>query len=357
MRIVVVTDAWKPQVNGVVRTLATLKSELERLGHEPTYVTPEFFSTIPCPTYPEIRLSIAPARRLAQMIEEARPEAIHISTEGPLGWSARAFCRKRGLPFSTAYHTKFPEYIQARARIPLSWSYAVLRRFHSASSSVMVATASIEEELRQSGFARMRRWSRGVDTVLFRPHTEDEIMALAPEAAAMPKPLFAYVGRVAVEKNIDAFLGLDLPGSKMVVGDGPMLEDLRRRHPTVLFTGPRVGAALAAHFAAASVFVFPSRTDTFGLVMLEAMASGLPVAAYPVPGPLDVLTDRTAAVMNEDLGRAAHAALSLSRESARAFALGFSWESCARQFLANLAPFDFAVWNAPALQHRAPAAA
>lgn len=345
MRIVVVTDAWAPQVNGVVRTLATLKSELERLGHQPTYITPDLFSTIPCPTYPEIRLSVAPGRRLRQMIEVAKPDAIHISTEGPLGWSARAFCRRHGLPFSSAYHTKFPEYIQARSRIPLSWSYAVLRRFHGASSSIMVATASIEQELRRAGFAHMRRWSRGVDTDLFRLHTPDEIVTLAPEAAALPKPIFIYVGRVAVEKNIGAFLGLDLPGSKMVVGDGPMLDDLRRRHPKVYFAGPRVGAVLAAHFAAGSVFVFPSRTDTFGLVMLEAMASGLPVAAYPVPGPLDVLTNPAAGIMDVDLGRAAIAALALSRESARGFAMAFSWESSTRQFLANLAPFDAAIWD------------
>ena len=345
MRIVLVTDAWKPQLNGVVRTLATLRDELARLGHQPTYITPDLFATIPCPTYPEIRLALAPGRKLARMIEEARPEAIHISTEGPLGWAARSFVLKRGLPFSTAYHTKFPEYIHARSRLPLSWSYAVMRRFHAKSSSVMVATPTVEEELRRAGFQHMKRWSRGVDTTLFRPHGEDEIARLAPQAAAMAKPLFVYVGRVAVEKNIGAFLDLDLPGSKMVVGDGPMIDELRRKHPAVLFVGAKVGAELAAHFAAASCFVFPSRTDTFGLVLLEALASGLPVAAYPVPGPLDVLTGSSAGVMDADLGQAARAALAIPREAARNYALTFSWESSARQFLANLAPFDTAVWK------------
>lgn len=349
MRIIVVTDAWKPQLNGVVRTLATLKDELDRLGHRPTYITPELFSTIPCPTYPEIRLSLAPSRRLGRMIEDARPEAIHISTEGPLGWAARSFCLRHRLPFSSAYHTKFPEYIHARTRMPLSWSYAVLRRFHGKSSSVMVASASIEDELHAAGFERMRRWTRGVDTVLFRPHADEEIVALAPQAAAMPKPLFVYVGRVAVEKNIGAFLALDLPGSKMVVGDGPMFDELRRKNADVLFVGAKQGAELAAHFAAASVFVFPSRTDTFGLVMLEAMASGLPVAAFPVPGPLDVLGNAPVGVMNNDLGSAARAALAVPREACREYALNFSWEASARQFLSNLAPFDASVWNTETL--------
>jgi len=295
-----------------------------------------------------------PGKRLARMIEEARPEAIHISTEGPLGWAARSFCLKRGLPFSTAYHTKFPEYIHARSHIPLAWSYAVMRRFHAKSSSLMVATPTVEEELRRAGFRNMRRWSRGVDTALFRPHGEAEIAALAPKAAALAKPVWVYVGRVAVEKNIGAFLALDLPGGKMVVGDGPMLDELRRKHPEVLFAGAKQGAELAAHFAAGSVFVFPSRTDTFGLVMLEAMASGLPVAAYPVPGPLDVL-DPSVGAMNQDLAVAARAALDLSRERARAYALTFSWEACARQFLSNLAPFDTAAWQGG--REPAPAAA
>lgn len=348
MRVLVVTDAWHPQLNGVVRTLGTLKGELERLGHQAVFITPDQFTGFPCPTYPEIRLAVRPGRRMARMIEAAQPCAIHIATEGPLGWAARRYCLKRGLPFSTAYHTRFPEYIHARIRLPLRVSYGVMRRFHAPSESVMVATQTIEDDLVSHGFQHIRRWSRGVDTTIFRPHEAAEIEAIAPAVAALPKPVFAYVGRVAVEKNVEAFLALDLPGSKMVVGDGPMLEELRRRYPDVLFTGVKTGAVLAAHYAAASVFVFPSRTDTFGLVLLEALASGVPVAAYPVPGPLDVVGGSAVGVLDEDLGRAARAALAIPSEACRAYALTFSWEASARQFLNNLAPFDASVWAAAA---------
>lgn len=332
----------------MVRTLGTLKGELERLGHQAVFITPDQFTGFPCPTYPEIRLAVRPGRRMARMIEAAQPCAIHIATEGPLGWAARRYCLKRGLPFSTAYHTRFPEYIHARIRLPLRVSYGVMRRFHAPSESVMVATQTIEDDLVSHGFQHIRRWSRGVDTTIFRPHEAAEIEAIAPAVAALPKPVFAYVGRVAVEKNVEAFLALDLPGSKMVVGDGPMLEELRRRYPDVLFTGVKTGAVLAAHYAAASVFVFPSRTDTFGLVLLEALASGVPVAAYPVPGPLDVVGGSAVGVLDEDLGRAARAALAIPSEACRAYALTFSWEASARQFLNNLAPFDASVWAAAA---------
>lgn len=332
----------------MVRTLGTLKGELERLGHQAVFITPDQFTGFPCPTYPEIRLAVRPGRRMARMIEAAQPCAIHIATEGPLGWAARRYCLKRGLPFSTAYHTRFPEYIHARIRLPLRVSYGVMRRFHAPSESVMVATQTIEDDLVSHGFQHIRRWSRGVDTTIFRPHEAAEIEAIAPAVAALPKPVFAYVGRVAVEKNVEAFLALDLPGSKMVVGDGPMLEELRRRYPDVLFTGVKTGAVLAAHYAAASVFVFPSRTDTFGLVLLEALASGVPVAAYPVPGPLDVVGGSAVGVLDEDLGRAARAAMAIPSEACRAYALTFSWEASARQFLNNLAPFDASVWAAAA---------
>ncbi len=323
----------------MVRTLGILREELIRLGHQPIFITPNQFLSVPCPTYPEIRLACLPGRRLGEMIEAAQPCAIHISTEGPLGWAARAYCLKRGLPFTTAYHTRFPEYIQARFQVPLPLTYGVMRRFHARSRTIMVATPTIESELTARGFGHIRRWSRGVDTELFRPHAPEEIAALAPEVAHLPKPVFAYVGRVAVEKNIGAFLDLDLPGSKLVVGDGPRLAETRRRHPGVLFAGVRRGAELAAHYAAASVFVFPSRTDTFGLVLLEALASGVPVAAYPVPGPLDVIGDAGIGVLDEDLGRAARAALAIPRDACREHALAYSWTASARQFLANLAPF------------------
>lgn len=340
MRILVVTDAWYPQVNGVVRTLGTLREELARIGHEAVFVTPDQFRSVPCPTYPEIRLALRPGRRMARTIEANQPCAIHIATEGPLGWAARRYCLKRRVPFTTAYHTKFPEYIRARFRVPLPLSYKVMRRFHAPSATIMVATQTIQTELEHRGFQRIRRWSRGVDTTLFRPRGAGEIAALAPHLASVATPIFLYVGRVAVEKNIGAFLGADLPGTKVVVGDGPQIDELRRKYPAVLFTGAKQGEELAAHYSAASVFVFPSRTDTFGLVLLEALASGVPVAAYPVPGPLDVIGASPAGVLDEDLSKAARAALGIPPDVCRAHALSFSWESCTHQFLDNLSPFD-----------------
>ncbi|EPY02022.1 glycosyltransferase family 4 protein [Magnetospirillum fulvum] len=346
MRILVVSDAWLPQVNGVVRTLDTLRSELERTGHEVVMLTPERFRTIPCPTYPEIRLAVRPGPRIARLIEAAQPCAIHIATEGPLGWAARRYCLRRRLPFTTAYHTRFPEYIKARFRVPLPLSYAVMRRFHAASSRVMVATQGIETELEQRGFHRIGRWSRGVDTDLFRPRPE----ARGDDGpfAGLPRPIFLYVGRVAVEKNIAAFLALDLPGSKVVVGDGPQLDDLRRRHPEIHFAGAQFGEALARHYAAGDVFVFPSRTDTFGLVLLEALASGLPVAAYPVPGPLDVIGASPVGRLDTDLGKAALGAIGIDPALCRAHALDFSWAASTRQFVENLAPFEITCWKEPA---------
>ena len=345
--VLIVTDAWHPQVNGVVRTLSRLALELEAVGHRAVFVTPQQFRTVPLPSYPEIRLALRPRRRLARLIQAAQPCAIHIATEGPLGWAARRYCLRRRLPFTTAYHTRFPEYVHARFRVPLPVSYRLLRRFHAPSSAVMVATRSVEGDLAARGFARMRRWSRGVDTALFHPRSEAEVAAIAPHLAGLSRPLFLYVGRVAVEKNIGAFLALDLPGCKVVVGDGPQLPELRRRHPEVLFAGAHQGESLAAHYAAADVFVFPSRTDTFGLVLLEALASGVPVAAFPVAGPRDVLGDSGAGVLSEDLGAAALEALDIEAATCLEHARTFSWEASCRQFLSNLDPFDGGIWTTP----------
>src|SRR5215510_9525595 len=328
MRILIVTDAWAPQINGVVRTLTRTRQELGQLGHDVRIISPDLFANLPCPTYPEIRLAVLPGRRLPGMIDAFQPCAIHISTEGPLGQAARRYCIKRRLPFTTAYHTRFPEYVRARMAVPVGTTYRLLRRFHARSSGVMVATRSIERELTARGFHNIRHWSRGVDTELFRPRDKGYIDA--------PRPIHLYVGRVAVEKNIKDFLDLDLPGSKLVVGDGPLLPALRRKYPDVRFVGAKQGEELAAHYAAADVFVFPSRTDTFGLVLLEALASGLPVAAYPVPGPLDIVDGSGAGALHEDLGSAIKAAIAIPPERCREVALQYSWRASAEQFLGNL---------------------
>lgn len=333
LKLVIVSDAAPPQVNGVVRTLGELKRNLELMGHEVVSITPDRFPTIPMPSYPEIRLALFPARRLARLIEEANPNAIHIATEGPLGLAARNYCVKRGLPFSTSFHTRFGEYLYARTGFPLSWSYAFLRWFHARATSVMVATPSLQAELEARGFGKPMIWSRGVDTELFRPRPK-----LAGEHYLdLPRPVYLYVGRVAIEKNIEAFLELDLPGSKMVVGNGPLLEALRKRHPEVHFAGALFGEDLANAYAAADCFVFPSKTDTFGLVLIEALASGTPVAAYPVQGPLDVIGDAPVGVLDNDLGKACRKALGIAPAACRDFAMNFSWEACTRQFLSNLA--------------------
>lgn len=294
-------------------------------------ITPDQFKTIPCPTYPEIRLAVLPGAKAAQMIEALRPEAIHISTEGPLGQAVRKHCIRKGYPFTTAYHTRFPEYIHARCRLPLSWSYAHLRKFHNAGSGIMVATQTIEDDLAERGFNNIIRWTRGVDTELFHPRTK--------EFLDFPRPISVFVGRVAVEKNIEAFLKLGLPGTKMVVGDGPARRHLEMKYPEAKFVGNREGEDLAQHFAASDVFVFPSRTDTFGLVLLEALASGLPVAAYPVPGPLDVVGNTNVGILNEDLEQAVHDALKLDPLECRSFAEAYSWDRSIDQFHNNLVPF------------------
>jgi len=331
VRIALVSDAWTPQVNGVVRTLTALVGELGARGHQVATITPDLFRTVPCPTYPEIRLALRPARRIGALIDAAKPEAIHISTEGPLGFAARRHCLKHGYGFTTAFHTRFPEYVAARFAVPPSWSYALMRRFHAPSKGVMVATETVRRELAGRGFGNLTSWNRGVDAELYQPGRREDFLAL-------PRPIFLAVGRVAVEKNIAAFLALDLPGSKVVVGDGPLLDKLRRRHPEAHFLGRHVGPDLARLYASADVFVFPSRTDTFGLVLLEALASGVPVAAYPVPGPLDVIGDSGTGVLDENLGRAALAALDIPRERCRAHALRYTWAASADQFVDNLWP-------------------
>ena len=329
-RILIVSDAWRPQVNGVVRTLSTISAELTAMGHVVEVIGPDRFMTLPCPSYPEIRLAMFPRRRLARLIREFAPDSLHIATEGPLGVAARAWAVRNKVRFTTAFHTRFAEYLQARTRIPLRLSYAWLRRFHGAACGTMVATASLRKDLEARGFRNIRAWSRGVDLGQFKPDPREEF--------DLPRPIFMYVGRIAVEKNIGAFLDLDLPGSKVVVGDGPQLGALKRKYPAVTFTGPRHGAALAKMYAGADVFVFPSRTDTFGLVLLEAMACGTPVAAYPVTGPLDVLTDPRVGEMDTDLRLAALAALEGDRTACRVHAETFSWRASAESFLNHLEP-------------------
>jgi glycosyltransferase involved in cell wall biosynthesis len=328
MRVLVATDAWRPQVNGVVRTLGSLARAASRLGVTIAFLSPEGFPSFPVPTYPGLRLAWPIRRRIAARIEAARPDAIHIATEGPIGFAVRSYCRRHGRPFTTSYTTRFPEYISVRSPIPQDWIYATLRWFHSAASVTMVATPSLMSELKERGFANLGMWTRGVDVDLFRPDCAIDL--------DFPRPIFMTVGRVAVEKNLEAFLSLDLPGTKVVVGDGPQLPILKRDFPNAKFLGPLDNGILAAHLAAADVFVFPSRTDTFGIVQLEALASGVPVAAYPVTGPRDVIGDNPIGVLDEDLGRACMAALHISPDVCRNFALGCSWENSARQFLGHV---------------------
>jgi glycosyltransferase involved in cell wall biosynthesis len=336
LRVLIVSDAWYPQVNGVVRTLDAIGRELRTLGHDVQFITPDLFTSIPCPTYPEIRLAILPGRKLARMIEASQPCVIHVATEGPVGLAAARYCRKRGLPFTTSFHTRFPEYIEARVGIPARWIYPFLRRFHNQANGIMVATETLRADLAARGFGKLMLWGRGVDVDLFKPRDKAFLRD--------PRPVYLYVGRVAVEKNIVDFLDIDMPGSKVVVGDGPQLDNLRRKYPAVRFVGAKQGEELARYYAAADIFVFPSRTDTFGNVVLEALASGVPVAAYPVPGPKDILGGTTVGVLDHDLARAVRKALSISPEACRAFALGYSWRASAEQFLANVIPFE-AAWQ------------
>lgn len=328
MKLALVTDAWFPQTNGVVRTLAATVECLQREGVEVRIVSPQDFRTVPCPTYPEIRLALFAGRELARQLDAFAPDAVHIGTEGPLGLAGRRWCLRRGIEFTTAYHTQFPEYIRARAPIPLSVSYAFMRWFHGAARRTLVATPTMQRVLEQHGFTNIARWSRGVDADLFRPRDKQFL--------SWPRPLWLYFGRVAVEKGIRDFLRLDLPGTKVVVGDGPARPALELEFPEVRFVGYKHGEDLARHVAACDVFVFPSRTDTFGLVLLEAMASGLPVAAFPVTGPVDVVVNGVTGVLDEDLGAAALRCLALDPVRCREHALQYSWQACTRQFMESL---------------------
>jgi glycosyltransferase involved in cell wall biosynthesis len=328
MRILIATDAWHPQVNGVVRSLEAMACAARDLGADIEFLTPRDFFRVPMPTYPEIELAIASSRAVARRLERGY-DHVHIATEGPVGIAARTCCMRQGRRFTTSYHTRFPEYIEARTRIPSDWTYALLRRFHNSGAGVMVSTQSLAQELAGRGFRRLRQWSRGVDHRLFHPD--------AAVALDFPRPIFLYAGRLAIEKNIEAFLSLDLPGSKVVAGDGPARRGLEAAFPEAHFLGVKTGQDLANLYASSDVFVFPSRTDTFGMVLLEAMASGLPVAAFPVPGPLDVVGTSGAGALNEDLRRAAQVALKIGRKIPREHALKFTWAASARQFLDNVA--------------------
>ncbi len=328
MRIMIVSDAWFPQTNGVVNTLAQTAAWLSRFGHEVRLATPQDYATIACPTYPEIRVSVLPMRRLAASIARFRPQALHIATEGPLGFAARRYCLRHRLRFTTSYHTQFPQYLRSRWPIPLTISYSALRWFHAAGHSCMVSTQSLQNELTARGFGNLVRWRRGVDTQLFRPRSKDFL--------TLKRPIAAFVGRVAIEKNVEAFLQMPWRGAKIVIGDGPERQRLQAQYPQPVYAGYRFGEDLAAHLAAADVLVFPSRTDTFGLVNLEAMACGVPVAAYPVTGPVDVVQDGVTGALDQNLGRAAARALGISPRACRARALQSSWDGCTREFENNL---------------------
>ena len=328
MKILIVSDAWVPQTNGVVTTLSQTVASLTRFGHTVRTVTPDQFHTMACPTYPEIRVAIFPYRRMAQLIEAFQPQALHIATEGPLGFAARRYCVAHGLHFTTSYHTQFPQYLRSRFPIPTSWSYRALRWFHGAAQSCMVSTPTVQAQLAERGFNNLSRWRRGVDTQLFRPGSKDFL--------SLRRPIAAYVGRVAVEKNVDAFLSMPWAGSKVVIGDGPERPRCQAQFPQAIFVGFKRGEDLARHLAAVDVMVFPSLTDTFGLVNLEAMACGVPVAAYPVAGPIDVIEDGATGALHEDLATAAVRALSVDPRACRRRAEQSGWDVCSREFESNL---------------------
>jgi glycosyltransferase involved in cell wall biosynthesis len=332
--IAIVTDAWHPQTNGVVRTLSTTCEVLRRWGHDVTVISPEAYPSVPAPTYPEIRLALTWPGAVGRRLAAIRPDAVHIATEGPLGFAARRYCMARKVPFTTAYHTQFPDYLSRRTGLPASLFWPYIRWFHRPAQRTMVATATIRAQLREQGLTRLSHWGRGVDLACFSPCAPPP-----PEYVGIEGPILLYVGRVAVEKNIEAFLACDYPGTKVVVGDGPARAALEAKFPAAHFLGKRAGHKLAGCYAGADVFVFPSRTDTFGLVMIEALACGVPVAGFPVPGPLDIVTDRVGA-MSDDLARAIDAARYCERAVCAAYGASFSWEAATRQFLNGLVALE-----------------
>ncbi len=328
MRLIIISDAWFPQVNGVVRTLSTTRERLIDLGHEVEVIAPDRFRNVPCPTYPDIRLAMCTPRRVGTLIEKYGPEAVHIATEGPLGWAARSWLRRRGIPFTTSFHTMFPAYLKLRFGLPESWSFSAIRRFHSAAHATMYSTPTLRALLEAHGFQNLVRWVRGVDTEFFCPGTAAQLN--------LPRPLQMYVGRIAVEKNIEDFLRAKTPGTKVLVGDGPQRAQFERRYPDAVFLGEKHGEELVRHYRAADVFVFPSRTDTLGLVMLEAMACGVPVAAYPVRGPSDVVGNSRAGVLQDELAVAIEQAIDIHPDVCRSRALEHSWNQSVREFADNM---------------------
>ncbi len=337
MRLLLVTDAWFPQLNGVVRTLSTVRERLQAMGHEVEVLSPERYRSVPCPTYPEIRLALCSPGMLGDRIAGCGPDAIHIATEGPLGWSARTWLKRRGIPFSTSFHTMFPQYLNMRFKLPESWTFSLLRWFHNGAAATMYSTPTLRAMLASHGFQNLVRWVRGVDTELFHPGD--------PEPLDFPRPIQMYVGRMAVEKTLEAFLDLDTPGTKVMVGDGPQMAALVAKYPAAKFLGPKFGEELVRHYRAADVFVFPSRTDTLGLVMLEAMACGIPVAGFPVQGPKDVVGNSKAGVLDENLARAIERAIGIDPAVCRARALEHSWDQSAQEFQANLIPIHYGAFQ------------
>lgn len=332
--IAIVTDAWHPQTNGVVRTLDTTRTILRDKGHAVTVISPDQYRSIPAPSYPEIRLALSWPGSVGRKLAKIAPDAVHIATEGPLGLAARRYCVKRGVPFTTAYHTQFPDYLAARTGLPPSLFWPYIRWFHRPAQKIMVATETIRRELREQGLEHLSHWSRGVDLACFSPEAPPPA-----QYAELNGPILLYVGRVAVEKNIEAFLSCDYPGSKVVVGDGPARASLEQKFPDALFLGKKIGIELAGCYAGADVFVFPSKTDTFGLVMIEALACGTPVAAFPVPGPVDILDEHVGA-MSANLARAIDAARYCSRSECADFGASYSWEAATQQFLSGLATLE-----------------